>query len=65
MPRADIEWQMARANVRSVVGDDLDAVAHRAGLTTAEALDLLAAAPRRLLAKTPSEAFTQTERTLP
>ncbi|WP_086779645.1 hypothetical protein [Streptomyces griseus] len=46
---ADIEWHMRRAHVRSVVGDDLGPLAHRAGLTPEAALDLLTAGPRWLL----------------
>ncbi|MEU5452590.1 hypothetical protein [Streptomyces californicus] len=49
MSLADIEWHMRRSHVRSVVGDDLGPLAHRAGLTADEALDLLTAGPRWLL----------------
>lgn len=47
---ADIEWEMARAEVRSLVGDAaLHDVARRTGRSPAEALDLLTAGPRWLL----------------
>ncbi|MEV5677049.1 hypothetical protein [Streptomyces sp. NPDC052179] len=52
--RADVEWQMARADVRSILGDDLPALAHRTGLAPTEALNLLAMAPRWLLTGVPS-----------
>ncbi|WP_405633871.1 hypothetical protein [Streptomyces sp. NBC_01174] len=49
--RDEIEWQMARAEVRSMVGEELPAMAHRFGMTPGEALNHLTAGPRWLLAK--------------
>ncbi|MFC8723744.1 hypothetical protein [Streptomyces bacillaris] len=51
---AEIEWQMARAQARTLVGDKLPDLARRVGMTPERALDLLATAPRWVLTGAPS-----------
>ncbi|MFF3096801.1 hypothetical protein [Streptomyces cyaneofuscatus] len=46
---ADIEWQLARSEVRALVGAELPALAARFGMTPDTALDHLASAPRWLV----------------
>ncbi|MGW5925256.1 hypothetical protein ACWF2L_03280 [Streptomyces anulatus] len=48
---ADIEWQLARAEVRALVGSDLPDLAARFGMTPDVALDYLVRAPRWLVAR--------------